>query len=368
MWVLALSGSVGCGADTGIIVQVLGQPVEELAFQVALSRDHDQYVLDPSISGEKRSVQGRDLRADPYELLLKQEWPAADTPASTVRVLALGYRSGAIASFALMEPPQLFIKGELLSRSLVLQELSAGTGSASSSALGCFSVQTGGKSYQLVIDADRDCDGISPPQDCNDFDSSVHPGAPEICDGKDNNCDGTYAGPEDCYGLDSTGATCRVGSRTCTEGPTGGGTLGTCTVADEGVQATELQCQVYKGCATQTVPLQCLQSRTPTYGCKLEATESSGVCGGVRDLTPPFSGKGTCSWKLVDAGGWQASVQPPATGSCTGKLVLAAKATAGTGTITVVFTQGDQTAVLTYQITPSSVGSCTSHPFTCTKK
>jgi hypothetical protein len=31
---------------------------------------------------------------------------------------------------------------------------------------------------------------LSPGNDCNDFDNAVHPGATEICDGKDNNCDG----------------------------------------------------------------------------------------------------------------------------------------------------------------------------------
>ena len=37
---------------------------------------------------------------------------------------------------------------------------------------------------------DQDNDGFTQCNDCNDNDATVYPGAPEICDGKDNDCDG----------------------------------------------------------------------------------------------------------------------------------------------------------------------------------
>src|SRR5688572_22629431 len=50
---------------------------------------------------------------------------------------------------------------------------------------------------------DADGDGHLTPDDCDDGDPTVYPGAEELCDEKDNDCDGVV--PEDETDLDGNG-------------------------------------------------------------------------------------------------------------------------------------------------------------------
>jgi hypothetical protein len=69
---------------------------------------------------------------------------------------------------------------------------------------------------------DCDGDGYNYTVDCNDDNPNIHPGAVEVCNALDDNCDGTIDNfTESCYtgpaGTLNVGV-CRAGSHTCTNG------------------------------------------------------------------------------------------------------------------------------------------------------
>lgn len=56
--------------------------------------------------------------------------------------------------------------------------------------------------YDTTDDLDGDglgdhCDIVPTGDDCDDYAAAIYPGAPEVCDGTDNDCDGV-ADAEEC--------------------------------------------------------------------------------------------------------------------------------------------------------------------------
>lgn len=55
----------------------------------------------------------------------------------------------------------------------------------------------------LVCVVDADSDGFTVSVDCNDTNASIHPGAPEVCNGLDDDCDGRIDELDRCNDDDS---------------------------------------------------------------------------------------------------------------------------------------------------------------------
>ena len=56
---------------------------------------------------------------------------------------------------------------------------------------------TGGTTDTVTDWIDADADGSPASEDCDDDDPATYPGAEELCDGRDNNCDGRFDIDED---------------------------------------------------------------------------------------------------------------------------------------------------------------------------
>lgn len=353
---LLLVALVGCG-DEGILIAVSGDDVDALRFHVGI-QDGQSFVLDQGVSGLRVDVAGRRLRVNPYELMLEQQSQGD----MSLRVFVLGLRrennADTIYSFGLTEPPQSFIAGEVVRRAIALQTYSS---SRSVAKIGsCYRMRVEDKVFTVVPNDDRDCDGSATPADCNDADSDIHPGTPEYCDGKDNNCDGKKAEAKvPCFAAD--GDTCRAGQRGCDEA-TGGGLAAECIGAGDPVPMTF--CQAYIDCGAKD-PQRCANSVTPRRrSCKLEQKPGGVSCGiGKIKLERPYW-TDKCKWRIVSTGGFTASIADPA--ACTTELSIKAIEPGATGPVVVeFFNDGKATTVWEYAITMVDADPCSENPLTC---
>jgi hypothetical protein len=164
--------------------------VSELVLHVGFNLEADDRILVDNPDDEQASVDvsDRDLSSDPYSLLVKPGDLGDRTyDAAGVQVVVLGLKNGQVLGAAWLEQPVHFSDEEVRRYELVLKgDVVVDDGGP------CTVVVDGPK---VAHPEDQDCDGDKNPEaggkDCDDLDATVGPRQPELCDnGLDDNCNG----------------------------------------------------------------------------------------------------------------------------------------------------------------------------------
>jgi hypothetical protein len=142
----------------------------------------------------------------------------------------------------------------------------------------------------------------------------IHPFAPEICDGVDQNCDGKFETSEPCLARGGgMGGGCAVGSRACNEDRSAGpvGLAATCTTTGASPGVEEALCDAYLGaCAADAQPWRCATeaAAAATLDCTVAFTRAAGtaqkppsatVCAGSLGAAPTLGNDQGCVFSIV---------------------------------------------------------------------
>ena len=182
---------VGCGESTGVLIEVsrgegvpanLGRLEFHIGVDGIIPGDPSSYV-DPEPEEDVR-LNGRDIAADPYRLLIRPREHAG----ARIMVAVLGYSGGEVVGFGALERPVGFVEGEVAMWPILLEaELPGGFGATDT---GCISwVTESGDQVSIGGPSDKDCDGWT-DEDCDDLDPTINPDANETCgNAVDEDCD-----------------------------------------------------------------------------------------------------------------------------------------------------------------------------------
>jgi hypothetical protein len=150
--------------------------------------------------------------------------------------------------------------------------------------------------------------------DCMPENGAVYPGAPEACDGVDSDCDGMFLETQSCFGRnpDDEGQ-CGLGVRSCVESGGSGNWAGECTFgAEESLPVGA--CDAYDTCAADPDPLRCAVEGGLHGECKVNFEAATGLQCPGRVTALPTGGSTTCTWTMLggttDVGGHLAGLVP----------------------------------------------------------
>jgi hypothetical protein len=163
-------------------------------------------------------------------------------------------------------------------------------------------------SGELDPDGDRytDCGsvlgvcGTSPHLiDCAPDRSEIHPGASELCNGKDDDCDGEFLETAPCFGHNPDNETqCSLGVRTCVESEGSGSWAGECTYNGEETVPIEA-CNAYDSCSSDPDAIHCAIEGGVHGDCDVNFEVSTGLQCPQRVVALPTDGSTACSWRLL---------------------------------------------------------------------
>jgi Putative metal-binding motif len=199
--------------------------------------------------------------------------------------------------------------------------------------------------------------------DCRDEDGAVHPGAVELCNGVDDDCDGERLQRGPCFALDPEGEGCFFGERDCAEQDGEAGDWEAACQPRDGLldEVPPELCATYDACDLAIDP-----PEPDPYVCSIES-EDSGLaiarCGlsyqiatgeqcPQSDVVLPSIG--VCSWAVVggiDQADFQVGLRPvdlpdetpqPTLGVCDAVLVVTARASGAPAPHLVILSRTDE--------------------------